>query len=204
MVHLPGAWPHGPPGRPSLPGAKAMAAALTLAHIDGGWEESVRRPYCRSPTAHWTGPSMPRWWPWRARVTRRTPLRRSCVCSAACVRTRRPMARSSYYPTLLWCTLRLPELPDEDRDDARIGCGRARCPQGGAVLPRASPTSRRATRMPSRADRVPALHPQRGRLARGLAEAVAGTAGHRGLHAGAQASAGDRRGITWAGGEAVT
>jgi tetratricopeptide (TPR) repeat protein len=119
MVHPPGA------GRMERPAAWVyrvqVAAALTLAHLDSGWEESERR---RALLSLANGPMD---WTVDAALVALSALARDEEDAApeilrlfCALRDDTPADGTfSYYPTLLWCMLRLPDLPDEDRTEAR-------------------------------------------------------------------------------------
>jgi tetratricopeptide (TPR) repeat protein len=119
MVHPPGA------GRMQRPAAWVyrvqMAAALTLAHIDGGWEDSVRR---RALLSLANGPMD---WTVDAALVALSALARDEEDAAPeILRLFRQLRADtpadgtfSFYPVLLWCTLRLPDLPDDDRSEVR-------------------------------------------------------------------------------------
>jgi tetratricopeptide (TPR) repeat protein len=97
------------------------AAALVLAHLDGGWEDSVRR---KALLALANGPMD---WTVDAALVALASLARDEEDAAEEVarlfRELRAGAAAdgtvSYYPALMWCSLRLPNLADEERDDLR-------------------------------------------------------------------------------------
>src|SRR5262249_42784279 len=98
-----------------------VAAALVLAHLDGGWEESVRR---KALLALANGPMD---WTVDAALVALAALARdeedAAEEIAGLFRALRGSTAAdgtvSYYPALLWCSLRLPDLADEERDDLR-------------------------------------------------------------------------------------
>ncbi len=98
-----------------------VAAALVLAHIDGGWEGSMRRKALLSLA---NGPMD---WTVDAALVSLAALARDEEDAAAEIsRLFREMRASvpadgsvCYYPTLMWCSLRLPDLPDKERTDLR-------------------------------------------------------------------------------------
>src|SRR5262249_59670266 len=98
-----------------------VAAALVLAHLDGGWEDSVRR---KALLALANGPMD---WTVDAALVALASLARDEEDAAAEVarlfRELRAGAAAdgtvSYYPALLWCSLRLPDLADDERDELR-------------------------------------------------------------------------------------
>jgi len=119
MVHPPNA------GRMERPAAwiyrVQLAAALTLAHLDGGWEDSVRR---RALLSLVNGPMD---WTVDAALVALAALARDEDDAADEIRGvfRDLLAATPadtphcYYPALLWSMLRLPDLPDDERSEVR-------------------------------------------------------------------------------------
>ncbi len=98
-----------------------VAAAMTLANVDSGWEESVRRKALLSLAQ---GPMD---WTVDAALVALAALARDEEDAAPEIARLFRMLRKntpadgtvSYYSALMWCALRLPELSEEDRDDLR-------------------------------------------------------------------------------------
>jgi tetratricopeptide (TPR) repeat protein len=98
-----------------------IASALVLAHLDGGWEDSLRRS---ALLALANGPMD---WTVDAALVALAALARDEEDAAPeIVRLFRELRKQTpvdgticYYPALLWCSLRLPDLPDEERADLR-------------------------------------------------------------------------------------
>jgi tetratricopeptide (TPR) repeat protein len=98
-----------------------VAAALVIAHLDEGWQDSVRR---RALFALANGPMD---WTVDAALVALAALARDEEDAAGDVaRLFRELRKGvpadgtfSYYPALLWCSLRLPDLEDEERADLR-------------------------------------------------------------------------------------
>jgi tetratricopeptide (TPR) repeat protein len=119
MVHPPGV------GRMDRPAAWVyrvqVAAALVIAHLDGGWQDSVRRQALLSLA---NGPMD---WTVDAALVALAALARDEEDAAAEIgalfrelRVATPADGTvSYYPALVWCSLRLPDLGDEERADLR-------------------------------------------------------------------------------------
>jgi tetratricopeptide (TPR) repeat protein len=98
-----------------------VAAALVIAHLDAGWEDSVRRKALFSLAG---GPMD---WTVDAALVALTVLARDEDDLAADItllfrrlRDGLPAENAfSYYPALLWCSLRLPKLPEKEIDDLK-------------------------------------------------------------------------------------
>jgi tetratricopeptide (TPR) repeat protein len=98
-----------------------VAAALVLAHLDGGWEDSLRRKALLSLA---NGPVD--WTVDAALVALSALAREEEDAAAEVVRLFRELRKAApadglicYHGALLWCSLRLPDLEDEERDDLR-------------------------------------------------------------------------------------
>lgn len=98
-----------------------VAAALVIAHLDGGWEESVRR------TALLSLANGPMDWTVDAALVALAAVARDDEDAAGEVgrlfrdlRAKVPADGTvCFYPALLWCSLRLPDLEDEERTELR-------------------------------------------------------------------------------------
>jgi tetratricopeptide (TPR) repeat protein len=98
-----------------------VAAALTLAHVDSGWEDSARRKALLA-LAH--GPMD--WTVDAALVALAALARDEDEAAEEVARLFRALRKGvpadgtiSYYPALMWCALRLPDVSDEDREELR-------------------------------------------------------------------------------------
>jgi tetratricopeptide (TPR) repeat protein len=119
MVHPPGVGRFDRPARWVY--RVQVAAALVLAHLDGGWEDSVRR---QALLALVNGPMD---WTVDAGLVALAALARDEEDAAEEIgrlfrdlRKRTPADGSiCYYPALLWCSLLLPDLADEERAELR-------------------------------------------------------------------------------------
>jgi tetratricopeptide (TPR) repeat protein len=98
-----------------------VAAALVLAHVDSGWEDSARR---KALLALANGPMD--WTVDAALVALAAIAREEDEAAEEITRLFRALRKGippdgtvSYYPALVWCALRLPDVTDSERDSLR-------------------------------------------------------------------------------------
>lgn len=98
-----------------------IAAAMVIAHVDEGWEDSVRRKVLlalASGPMDWTVDA--------ALVTLAVLAREDEDAAAEVDRLFRQLRKSlpeegtvCYYPALMWCSLRLPEVEEDEKTELR-------------------------------------------------------------------------------------